>query len=140
MRSLFRVPIVDAIECMVQVLSTTPRDVLLYSIVSNGRVGPGDCHALVGKERALPADSCLFKLVHRYSAPAMLCGSKASGSIFHLDDQDQLLSEGLVAAAQRNGVAIVEHVLVKDGMFRLMSETETWPHAATGIDLARRSE
>jgi hypothetical protein len=111
---------------MVPVLSEAPDDVLLCSTVWGDFVGPGNCHLLAAPGRLLPSDEVLFYLAREHDAKVMLFGSRAAGSIFEVGEEDMGLTERLLAAAARNNIEVIDHLLVKDGMFRFMSCTDLW--------------
>ena len=119
-----RVDIFDAIECMTLVLGEPGADVLLCSTVFDEEVGPGDCHLLIGPRRALPSDEVLFHLAREGGAREMLFGSACSGPVGEIHGSDVRLFRDLLEATERNGMRLVEHVLVAPGgMFRLMVES-----------------
>ena len=120
------VPIVDAIECMVTVLSDTREDVLLCSTVFGDYVGPGDSYQLTGPGRALPFDKVLFSIARHLSASCMLYGSHPANEILDVQDSDIAFTNRLLEAAERNGVTVIEHLVVRDGMVRFMSDTLLW--------------
>lgn len=132
-RRFVRVPIIEAVECMVPVLSDAREDLLLYATVVGTFVGPGDCHLLLGPHRMLPSDEVLFYLARQHGASAMLFGSRATGSIIEVEAKDRQLSERLLAAGARANIEVVDHILVKHGMFRFMSSTDLWA-PGTGLD------
>jgi hypothetical protein len=117
-----RVPIADAIECMVATLSRATADVLLCSTVFGGYVGPGDCHLLSPRHRSPPSDEVLLYLARRTAAECVLFGSRSYGPIDRVHDEDLELTERLLGAGIRNGILIVDHIVVADNMFRFMSE------------------
>lgn len=122
-----RVPIGDAIECMVSTLSGTMDDVLLCSTVFGPFVGPGDCHTFSAPDRLPPSDELLLHLPRRMGAKTVLFGSKSSGPIASVHDGDVALTARLLKAARRTGIDILDHVVVSEGMFRFMSEsTNLW--------------
>ena len=115
-----RVPIVDAIECMVAVLGSDGPSILLCSTVDDdGFVGPGNAFSLEG---GFPSADVLLELPRRFGADAMLFGSRATRSIFDPDELDTRLFGYLEHATRKAGIYLVEHVLVRGNTFRLMRE------------------
>jgi hypothetical protein len=128
-----RVPIVDAIESLVPILSQLPDGVMAATAVFGDVAGPLEIAIFQGPERTLPPDDVLFHLAHESGAGAMLFASPAAGSIVNVAERDIELSKGLLAAGERAGIEIIDHIVVKDGAFRFMSSTGLWP-AGAGLD------
>jgi hypothetical protein len=112
--------LVDAIELMVAVLSDSREDVLLVSTVdAEGFVGPGDCFSL---DKGPPSPEVLFELTRRTKAAGILCGSRATRSVFDPDEADTQLFEHLLSESMIARVLLIEHLLVKEHMVRFMRE------------------
>lgn len=127
----FDITIIDAMQCMVPVLSDTEDDLLLASTVFGEFVGPGDGHLLGLGTRALPSDEVLFYSARQTGARAMLFGSRSSGYIGDLHDTDVDLARRLLEAGERNGIEVVEVLVARDHMFRFMSFcTDLWGRPA----------
>jgi hypothetical protein len=123
----FDITVVDAMQCMVPVLSEARDDILLTSTVFGEYVGPGDGHLLADGTRALPSDEVLFYLARDTGAKEILCGCRSSGDIRDLHDADVGLARRLLAAGDRNGVHVLDLIVVRDGLFRFMSaSTDLW--------------
>lgn len=116
-----RVPVVDAIECMVHVLGIGSDSILLVSTVDDGGyVGPGDSFSL---SSGVPSPDVLFHLHRQVGASSVLFGSRAALSIFDPEQTDVHLTRSLLSAAHFAGIDVVEHVLVSGNSFRLMLES-----------------
>lgn len=132
-RRPIRVHVLDAIECMVPTLTEAQGDILLASTVKGQYVGPGDCHRLSTPGRSLPSDEVLFYVARRTGARIMLFGSRSVGEIAEVHEPDVDLCARLVRAAERNGIHVIDHIVVRDGMFRFMSESTSLWAPGTGL-------
>lgn len=111
----------DAIDCMVAVLAPRDEPVLLVSTVDDrGLVGPGEALSL---NSGLPDDDSLFCVARSVSAHAVLFGSRAARSVFDPEREDVELTAALLQATDREGIEVIEHVLVEGPRFRLMCES-----------------
>ena len=106
---------------MVLTLAPPGPDVLLVSTIDEqGFVGPGDCFAL---SEPLPSAEVIFQLPVSLGAPMVLCGSRAAHSVLEPDERDLERTRWLLAAAEKYGVVLDEHLLVHGETFRLMRES-----------------
>lgn len=129
----FQISVVDAIECMVPVLSDAEDDLLLCSTVFGEYVGLGDCHVLSTGTRSLPSDEVLFQPARQTGAKEMVFGCRSVGDIRDLHDADVALAGRLLEAGARNDVQVADLICVRDQMFRFMSESTTLWAPGTGL-------
>jgi hypothetical protein len=113
---LLRVLVGDAIECMVSTLSRTTEDALLCSTVFGSYVGPCDCHMLSKPDRLLPSDEVLLYVARRPGAKTVLFGSQSWGPIQSIHYRDTVLTGRLLSAGGRNGIRVLDHVVVSEGL------------------------
>lgn len=117
-RSPFSTTWEDAIEAMVATLGQPGPSVLLCSTLDErGFVGPGDCFSLADSP---PSPDVLLHLALKFGAPAIMCGSRATRSVYEPEECDYDLTHWLTAAARSAGLFLFEHVLVDGRTFRLM--------------------
>jgi len=103
---------------MVAVLGPGDWPVLLCSpIDAEGFVVAGNHFSL---DRDLPSDEVLMELPRRKNAIAVLFGSPASGTVIEPDPTDIALTRRLIAAGEKAGIPVDEHILVERNAFRIM--------------------
>lgn len=120
-RSLFQISVSDAIECMVATLGPPGPDLLLLSTIDDaGHIGPGDCFDL---SETLPSPELVFQLAVAIGAPAVLCATRATLSVFDPGEKDLERTRWLIKGASEHGLALDEHILIAGGTFRAMRES-----------------
>ena len=120
-RSPYSVTWEEAIESMVATLGPPGPPVLLCSTLDErGFVGPGDCFAL---DESPPSGDVILHLALKLGAPAILCGTRATRSVFEPEECDYNLTRRLTTIARVGGIVLTEHVLVKGKIFRFMRQS-----------------
>lgn len=116
-----RVPLGEAIRLMIAVLGQGSEPILLVSSVDElGDVGPGDCFSL---EDGPPSQDLLAHFISWTEAPGVLFGSRATRSVFDPDEFDLHLHQQLLSATEAAGATLVDHLLVKGDIVRVMKKS-----------------
>ena len=127
--SRFRLQPVDAIRALVEVISPL-EDEAIFAVCVDGEgfVGLSECFRWPRSGSCPPSIETLFELPVGTHADAVMFASRTHRPIEQLHESDIDFTRRLIDHGLKVGVPVLEHILIRDHMFRVMSESMgSWP-------------
>ena len=118
---------VDCIDSLVTIVGGNDAEIVVLTCIDReGCVGDNEILAKPGGDKTEIPPELMFGFVQSQGASGMMVASKSSGPIECMHERDIRFTDRLRAYGEEVGVPLVEHVVIEDDKFRLMSQSMGW--------------
>jgi DNA repair protein RadC len=117
----------DCLESLVTIVGSSDAEIVVLTCIDDdGCVGDNEILAKPGGDKTEIPPDLMFGFARSQGAAAIMVASKSSGPIDCIHERDIRFTEGLRAFGEEVGIPLLEHVVIEEDKFRLMSQSMGW--------------